>query len=252
MIQREKWRKRLAVLIAWIGVMLGWQLLVVFSQLPQYVLPTPITVWYKAVEEFPDLLPHCWATLQLIVGGLLGGVVAGCVVATVLHVSPPVRYALFPLLVSAQNVPVIVIAPFFVVWFGFGVLPKLILVAGVCFFPIVMNVFDGMERVDPSLQRYFAISGAKRWQRLWYLSWPSAIPALFTGMKLAATYSVLGAVISEWIGAPAGLGVYMLLKKASFDVAALFVVVIIIVLISVLLVRLISEGERLCTRWHER
>jgi ABC-type nitrate/sulfonate/bicarbonate transport system permease component len=233
-----------------VAVLVVWQCSVMWSGIPHYVLPSPVDVWRTALEDAPLLVRHGMATAMLVVGGLGGGIVCGIVVASALHASAPMRAVVLPLLIGAQNVPLIVIAPFFVIWFGFGVWPKMLLVTGVCFFPIVINTLDGLSRVDPMRARYFAMSGANAWQQFVYLSWPTALPMVFSGCKLAATYSVLGATIAEWVGAHAGLGVYMMFKKASFDVAALFVVVLIVVVASIGLVHGISYIERRCTRWH--
>jgi ABC-type nitrate/sulfonate/bicarbonate transport system permease component len=231
-------------------ILLVWQCAVLWSGIPHYVLPAPIDVWQTALDDAPLLLHHGIATALLVVGGLICGIVCGIVVAGALHASARMRALVLPLLIGAQNVPLIVIAPFFVIWFGFGVWPKMLLVTGVCFFPIVINTLDGLHRVDAMRARYFAMSGASAWQKFVHLTWPTALPMVFSGCKLAATYSVLGATIAEWVGAQAGLGVYMMLKKASFDVAALFVVVLMIVTASIGLVQCISVIERRCTRWH--
>lgn len=232
------------------GICAIWQVVVMGANVPAYVLPTPQAVLHAAIEEASTLLLHSAYTSQLILSGLLGGCATGVVVAVVLHVYAPIRMLLLPVLVWMQNVPFIVIAPLFVLWFGFGLLPKVLLIVGVCFFPVAMSTLDGLRRVDAALWRYAQMSGATRTQLLFRLELPWALPQLFSGCKLAATYSVLGAVISEWVGAAHGLGVYLMIKKSSFEVADMFVAVIVIALLSQWLVQGIGWLQRRTVRWN--
>lgn len=221
-----------------------WELIVRFAEVPHWLVPTPSSILSEAIQSYQTFLPHAFATVQLALLGLAIGIACGLTVAIVLHRFTFIRELFYPILIMSQNVPILVLALLLIIWFGFGLLPKLIIICLVCFFPIVIAAMDGFRQTAPELKHYFAMVGATRAQTFWKLEWPYAYPAIFSGIKIAATYSVMGAVIAEWLGAKKGIGVYMTLAQSSFRTDRVFVAIFAIVLLSLLLfsgIRLIEK-----------
>ncbi len=232
-------------LLAWEGVYrAGWY--------SPGMFPGPTVVFAALVNNWPILWMHTSSTSLIIFSGFAIGVSIGFMLAVVLHFSPLLRSAFTPLLVLSQNVPVIVLAPLLAIWFGFGWLPKMIVLTLVCFFPVAISTLDGLSRADRSMMTYMRMSGAKRWQIFTKLELPWSLTSVFSGLKVSATYSVLGAVVAEWSGASKGLGYYLFLSKSGFQVANMFAAIVLIVVLSMLMFGLMLLGEKLLIRWHSR
>ncbi|CAM5216660.1 ABC-type nitrate/sulfonate/bicarbonate transport system permease component OS=Ureibacillus acetophenoni OX=614649 GN=SAMN05877842_10689 PE=3 SV=1 [Ureibacillus acetophenoni] len=169
-------------------------------------------------------------------------------IAIILYRLPKVNELLYPLLILSQNIPTIVLAPLLIIWFGFGMLPKLIVISLVCFFPIVVSSMDGFRQTAPELKHYMQMVGATRNQIFWKLEFPHSLPSIFSGLKIAATYSVMGAVISEWLGAKTGIGVYMTLAQSSFRIDRVFLAIFFIMFLSVILFGVIRSIEKLVVK----
>lgn len=225
-------------------LLLGWELAVSFYALEPWMLPAPTVVWRELIDRFPSMIIDIVATMRIAITGLTMGVLLGAVLALLLHLSHLAYRALYPLLVVSQNIPIITLAPLLILWFGFGDLPKLLIVTLVCFFPVTISLLSGFRQVDPTLHQYLKIAGASRLQLFTKLELPSALPSLFAGLKLAATYSVMGAVISEWLGAEEGLGLVMTTAATSFRTARVFVVILLIVVLSLMMVGVIALLEK--------
>jgi len=214
------------------------------ADVPPWLLPAPSIILVEGLQSYQTFLPHALATVQLALLGLAIGVGCGLSMAIVLHRFTFIRELFYPILIMSQNIPILVLAPLLIIWFGFGLLPKLIIICLVCFFPIVIAAMDGFRQTAPELMHYFEMIGATKTQTFWKLEWPHAYPAIFSGVKIAATYSVMGAVIAEWLGAKKGIGVYMTLAQSSFRTDRVFVAIFAIVLLSLLLfssIRLIEK-----------
>ena len=230
--------------------LLVWEAVARLEWFPPFLFPGPATVAAAFLENPALVFSHMGSTFGIaVVGYALGGAV-GLLVAFVLHLSPLLRRALAPLLLLSQNVPTIVLAPLLVVWFGYGLLPKLMLLTLVCFFPIAIATLDGLARADRSMVGYMRMAGATRWQTFVKLELPWSLPAMFSGLKVSAAYSVLGAVISEWVGAKKGLGVYLNLMHSGFQVDNMFVAIAFIAALSLALFGLVAAVERRVVRWH--
>jgi ABC-type nitrate/sulfonate/bicarbonate transport system permease component len=158
----------------------------------------------------------------------------------------------YPILVLSQNIPLIALAPLLMLWFGFGLLPKVIVITIVCFFPITIALLDGFMQTDHIMLSYMKMIGATRLQIFRKLELPHALPSLFSGLKIAATYAVSGAMISEWLGSDKGIGYYMKLQKAGFKTVLVFDSIFIIVLLSIILFQAIVLLESLVIRWKSR
>src|SRR5699024_951667 len=184
-------------------------------------------IFKEARDVLPTFMPHFNASLSLAIFGFIIGVSIGLLIAMALHVIPGVRRTIFPFIILSQNVPVIVLAPLLVIWFGFGFLPKLIIIVIACFFPVAISTLGGLQETDRELMHYMKMMGATNRQLLWKLQFPHALPSIFSGLKIAATYSVMATIISEWLGAQEGIGVYMTLALSSYRTTRVFVAIII-------------------------
>lgn len=241
------WRPVTAILLI-IGI---WELATAVFEIEEWFLPAPSVIYHEAIEVFPRFLPHLLSTVKLAFAGFLIGSAFGLIIASLLHISPVMKNTLYPLLVLSQNIPIIILAPLLIIWFGFGSLPKFILITLACFFPIAVSTLGGLMQTNRELVHYMKMMGAKKYQMFWKLELPHAIPSIFSGLKISATYSVMAAVISEWLGAQEGIGVFMTLASSSYRTSRVFVAIIVIMLLSMLFFACISLLERWMLRWNK-
>ncbi|MDM5233736.1 ABC transporter permease [Lysinibacillus pakistanensis] len=225
-----------------------WELIVRLADIPHWLLPSPSAILTEGIRSFETFMPHAFATVQLALLGLTIGICCGLAVAVLLHRFSFIRELFYPILIMSQNVPILVLAPLLIIWFGFGLLPKLIIICLVCFFPIVIAAMDGFRQTSPELKHYFEMIGATKAQTFWKLEWPFAYPSIFSGIKIAATYSVMGAVIAEWLGAKKGIGVYMTLAQSSFRTDRVFVAILAIICLSLVLFSAIRLLEKIIVK----
>ncbi|GBF71937.1 hypothetical protein PA598K_00165 [Paenibacillus sp. 598K] len=230
-------------------LLIVWQGAVWLFELEAWKLPGPVEIIREAAAIWPRLLEHTWATTKLAVFGFALGAATGVLVAAVLHLLPGARSGLYPLLVLTQNIPTIVLYPLLMIWLGLGLLPKLVLIVLVCFFPIAVAMLSGLSQRDPRLFDYLAMIGAGKWRIFRDLELPGAIPYLFSGLKIAAAYSITGVIVAEWLGASSGIGYYIKLSYSGFLVTRVFAGVAIIVLLSLAVFGVIVVLERWCMRW---
>jgi ABC-type nitrate/sulfonate/bicarbonate transport system permease component len=241
-----RWLPPLALLT---GLLLLWEVLVRTLDVASYLLPPPSDVW-SAFRRTADVLPdHLWATASTAVVGLALGTAVGVAMAVAIASIPLVRRAVYPIVVASQSIPVVVLAPLFVVWFGFGLLPRVLVVALVVFFPIVVATVDGLlasDREQVDLVRSF---GGSRADVLRHVLVPGALGPFFAGLKVAAAYAMFGAVVAEWMGASRGLGVYLERSRRSFLTDQMLVAVALVALVSLALFGLVNLLARLVTPW---
>lgn len=236
-----------AVLIG--ALLVLWQALVRLLALPAWLLPAPTDVLDAFVSAGPTLVWHAAATLQETLLGLAAALVTGVGVAVAMDRQPFLRRGLFPVLVTSQTIPVVAIAPLLVIWLGYGPLPKVIVVTLVCFFPIAVATFDGLGAVDPDAVRLVRSMGASGWQLFWRVRWPGALPSLFSGVRIGATYGVIGAIVSEWVGGSRGLGFYMVSMADQLLTARVFAAIAVSSLLSILLFGAVTLWQRLAIPW---
>lgn len=246
------WRKGWSPVLVLLLFLLVWELAVRIFNVPAWLLPSPVQIGHELITGVGVYSSHLVPTVQLTLAGLATGSVFGVITAVLLHNVPFLREAVYPLIIISQNIPTIVLAPLLVIWFGFGTLPKLIVIILVCFFPVTVALLDGFRRSDPDLMNYMKMAGATKRQIFWKLEWPQSLPSLFSGLKISATYSVMGAVISEWLGARQGIGVYMTFASSSFRTDRVFVAIFFIVLFSLTLFLAIQLLEKIVIRWHPK
>ncbi|TYP77711.1 ABC-type nitrate/sulfonate/bicarbonate transport system permease component [Paenibacillus methanolicus] len=235
-----------------LGFLALWQAAVSLFAIEAWILPSPLAIFQEMAAEWPRLMGHAAATVRLTLLGFAAGTAAGLGLAALLHLIPGARAGLYPLLVLTQNVPVIVLGDLLVIWFGFGVLPKLILLILVCFFPVSVSMLSGLQQADPKLIHYMRMIGADKRQLFWKLELPGALSHLFSGLKIAASYCVIGAIYAEALGSNEGLGFYIRLSSNGWETSRVFAGILIIVLFSLLLFGVIALIERYSIRWKVR
>jgi putative hydroxymethylpyrimidine transport system permease protein len=191
-------------------------------------------------------------TTQEVVLGVLLAVVVALATALLLHSSSLLRRTIYPLLIASQTVPVVVFAPILAIMFGYGIEPKLVIVALICFFPIVVNTLDGLRSVDPELPRMMRTLDADRWAIFRRVEFPSALPQLFSGARVAVTYAPIGAVFGEWSGSTDGLGFVMLQATPQLRTALVFAAIVVLTAESIALFLLVRLLERVVLEWNRR
>ncbi len=230
-------------------IVAAWELICVSGMVPSYMLPSPVDVAAAFINDFPTLMLHAATTLQEAAWGLLAGILLAFVMATAMDRFEVLAKAFYPLMIITQTIPTIAIAPLLVLWMGFGMMPKITLVVITTFFPITVGLLDGFRGVDADAVRLMRSMGAGRAQIFWHVKLPEAMPQFFSGLKISASYAVVGAVISEWLGGFEGLGVYMTRVKKAYAFDKMFAVIILIVVISLLLMALVNDLRNLSMPW---
>ncbi|MDR2807906.1 MAG: ABC transporter permease [Spirochaetaceae bacterium] len=226
-------------------LLMVWQVVSVLHLIPGYMLPSPIMVMSALLGDFPLLLKHLWQTITEALIGLGLAVVSAFALAIVMDAKALVKSAVLPVLLLTQTVPTIALAPLLVLWLGYGLTPKIVLVFLSCFFPMAISILGGFESLDPDMIRLFQTMGASRIHLYRYLKIPSAMPAFFSGLKIAASYSIIGAVVAEWLGGNSGLGVYMTRVRKSYSFDKMFAVIVIIAFLSFVLMKLVGKLEKI-------
>jgi putative hydroxymethylpyrimidine transport system permease protein len=227
----------------------AWEGAAQLLDIEDYLLPAPSEIARALGEDRDLLLPDTWVTAQEVLLGFAVALVVGLAIAIALHLSPLLRRTVYPLVVASQAVPVIVIAPILVIWFGFGIAPKLIVIALICFFPIVVNTLDGLQSVDQAQVKMLRTLGATRLDVFSRLELPSALPYLFSGAKIAVAVAVIGAVFGELVGSDAGLGHAIQVGTAQLLTARVFAAVLILSVMAIALFALVAALERLAVPW---
>ena len=242
-------KKVVAPLLAVVGLLAIWQAVCMAGLVPNYMLPSPVEVVQALVKDFSLLMSHLWTTLAEAAIGLAIGVVVGFVFAVLMDKFETFYLAFDPLLTVSQTVPTVAIAPLLVLWFGYGLLPKVLLVVLTTFFPITVALASGFRSVDPDQIDLLRTMNASEWQIFRYAKLPAAADQFFSGLRISATYAIVGAVISEWLGGFTGLGVYMTRVRKNFEYDRMFAVIIITSALSLALMKGVDILERLCMPW---
>jgi len=226
-----------------------WWLLSATGAIPSYMLPSPLDVTRAFVRDFPNLMRHALVSVEEAILGLLIGTLLAFGLAVAMDRFLRLEEAVFPLLVVTQTIPTIAIAPLLVLWMGFGMEPKITLVVITTFFPIAVGLLDGFKSVDPDAVALLRSMKATRWQIFRHVKFPEALPSFFSGLRISASYAVVGAVISEWLGGFEGLGVYMTRVRKAYAFDKMFAVIILVAAVSLLLMAGVNLLRRLCMPW---
>jgi ABC-type nitrate/sulfonate/bicarbonate transport system permease component len=236
-----------ALLLA--AAILAWQGVASLHGVDDLTLSSPVETWHALRHDRSLLLDEAVVTAVEAVLGLVIAIVLGFGLAVAMHLVRPLRDAAYPLLLASQAIPLLVLAPLFVLAFGYGIGPKLAIVTLICFFPIVVNELDGLRAVDPDLLKLMRALGATRWMRLWKAELPNSLPFFFSGVRIAATVSVIGAVFGEWAGADRGLGRLVLLSNNQLQTPRVYAGTLLLTLMAIALFAIVSLVERVAIPW---
>jgi putative hydroxymethylpyrimidine transport system permease protein len=217
--------------------------------LESFLVPSPVEIAESLWENRGLLAENAWVTLREMLLGIVAALVVGVGFAVLMHRWRLLRDAAYPLVVASQTIPIVVIAPILLVWFGYGMTPKVLLIALFCFFPITVNTLDGLRSVDPEAVKMMRSLNASRWQRFWRVEAPAALPNLFTGMKIAVVFAPIAAVFAEWVGSSSGLGHLIQSDAAYFQVARQFATVAVLSAMALTLIGLVTLAERRVVTW---
>ena len=233
------------------AILIIWQFVSMAGLVPNFMLPSPVQVVKAFVSEFPLLMENSGVTLLEAAAGLFCGVAFGFIMAVLMDHFEKLYKAFYPLIVITQTVPTVAIAPLLVLWFGYEMLPKVILIVIVTFFPITIGLLEGFRSADKDMMNLLKSMGAGSLQIFRYIKMPGAMGRFFASLRISASYSVVGAVISEWLGGFSGLGVYMIRVKKAFAFDKMFAVIFLISIISLLLMKLVDILQKKCMPWEK-
>jgi ABC-type nitrate/sulfonate/bicarbonate transport system permease component len=231
-------------------VLAAWELYVVWGDVRESTLPPPTAVAESLWDNREMLAENAWVTIKEILIGFAVAIVVGVGVATLIRSSQKIERAVYPWLVVSQMIPIPAIAPILVIWTGFDLRPKIMVIALVSFFPIAVNTIDGLRAAEPELLNLLRTLKANAWQRFRKAQLPAALPFLFSGLKVAAAFSVIGAVFAEWVGASEGLGYLILVLNNQTATTDMFAVIVVLALIGISLFLIVTLIERLMLPWY--
>ena len=226
-----------------------WQILSMVNIIPKFMLPSPFEVVKAFVSDFPLLMKHTEVTLVEAFLGLGLGIILGFVVAVIMDRFEYAYKMIYPVLVITQTIPTVAIAPLLVLWMGYGILPKIMLILLTSFFPITIGLLDGFRSVDKDMLNLLKTMGATSFQNFIHLKLPSSLGYFFAGLRISVSYSIIGAVVAEWLGGYNGLGVYMTRVRKSYSFDKMFAVIFLISGISLLLMYFVKKIQRWCMTW---
>lgn len=230
-----------------------WEAIIRGFHVPRYFLPAPSQVAVALQQDWSGILaPAMWTTLSEVVFGFLIAAGAGVGLAILLHIFGPLRRTVYPLLIGSQTIPIVVLAPILAIMLGYGIMPKLVVVTLICFFPIVVNGIDGLRSVDDDFIHMMRTLDASRWAIFKRIEFPAALPAIFSGLRIAATFASIGAVFGEYAGSNGGLGYVIIQATPNLQTARIFADIFILILISFALFAVVSLLERIFVPWAPR
>ena len=240
----KKYHRNLIPALFLLSLLAVWEGAVRILKIPLYVLPSPVQVIQTLFSELDTLTGHAGVTVAEAVCGMVISLILALILGILMDCFPVIRQGLYPLLVVTQTVPMIVMAPILIIYLGFGMTPKILTVVLMCFFPIAVSFSDGLAQVEEDYVHLVRSYGAGRWMAYRLVKIPAAIPSLLSGLKVAATYSVSGAVVGEWSGSQSGLGYYLLRVKNGYMLDKVFACVLVIIILSLCMNGIIRLWQR--------
>ena len=231
-------------------IVIAWDLAIRIFKIPAYQIPAPADVVAVLWHDWPELLAQTWPTTYATLWGFLLSALFGIPIAMLIAGSKTVESYIYPLLVFSQSVPKVAIAPLFVVWFGFGIIPKVIAAFLLGFFPVVVSAVQGFKSVDLDMVDLARAMQGSRFQVFCAVNLPHAMPAIFSGLKVSVTLAVVGAVVGEFVGSNSGIGYVMQRSIGTFDLPTMFAALVILALMGVILFWAVDRIERLVIPWH--
>jgi ABC-type nitrate/sulfonate/bicarbonate transport system permease component len=243
-------RRHALPLVVLVGLVAVWEAWARLFNVDPHELPAPSRILGAFRGQEGLYADNTWRTVQETAVGFVVAVLIGLFFAFVIDATPLLRRAIYPLLIGSQTIPIIAIAPLLIIRLGFGLAPKIVIIVLYCFFPIVVSTVDGLRSAEPEMLNLLRAMGASRWQLLRVARVPAALPSIFSGVKIAATYAVTGAVVSEWLGGSKGLGVSMIRAQKSFAPDKVFAAVLIVMLLTLALFLIIDLAARWLMPWY--
>jgi NitT/TauT family transport system permease protein len=243
-------KRRAAPLIVFALLFLLWETAVHLTGIKEYLLPPPSKVWADFLKRYPTVMDGAWVTTQEIIAGYLLAVVVSIPLAMTVAYSRFVENAIYPVVVFLQIIPKIAIAPLFIIWFGFGFTPKLLLVFLLSFFPIVVSSIAGFKSVDLDIMDFARTTGASQWKMFAKIRLPQALPQIFTGLKVGAALAATAAVVAEFVASDKGLGYLLLQYNGNLDTPMVFATIILLSLIGLAVYYVVELIERFTIPWH--
>lgn len=232
-------------------LLLFWEFCTRYFSIRPFILPAPSNIILTAIEIAPSLIQNMWVTLSVLLSGYFIGVLGGIILAITMLVLPPIRRAIFPIIVMSQTIPKIAIAPLLILWFGVGPEPKIFIVALLAFFPVLINTVSGLESTERGHVELMRSVDASLLNLYRHVRLPAAVPQIFAGLKLALTVSVIGAVVGEWVVGNKGLGYLLLAYNSSLETASVFATLFLIIIITAVLFYSITKAEKIFS-WRSR
>jgi len=234
-----------------VGTVIAWEAFCRIVQIRDFVLPAPSLVAWQFWRNLPVYLDHTWVTVQEILVGFVVGSILGLLMAVAVVQSRTLQRGFYPLLVLFQTVPKAAIAPLLILWFGYGILPKVVLVAILAFFPVTVDGILGLTSIEHTLIDLLRSVSASRWQILRKIQMPHALPHIFAGLRVGSTLAVIGAILAEWVGANAGLGYMIMSAGAELKMDRMFAAILMASVLGVALFYAVALAERWLLPWHQ-
>ena len=243
-------RRRAGVVVVFLLLFLAWELAVRFFGIKEYLLPTPTRIWAEFMKRSETVMASAWVTTLEILAGFALAVLVSIPLAAAIAYSRFMENAVYPAIVFLQIVPKIAIAPLFIIWFGFGFTPKLLLVFLLSFFPIVVAAIAGFKSVDPDIMDFARTTGAGGWRLFAKIRLPQALPHIFTGLKVGAALSATAAVVAEFVASDRGLGYLLLQYNGQLETPMVFAIIVLLSLIGLAVYYSVEVVERFTIPWH--
>ncbi|MFL2627607.1 MAG: ABC transporter permease [Dehalococcoidia bacterium] len=226
-----------------------WEISCRIADVPKWLLPVPTDIVIELYQHWDLLLRHSFVTMYEILIGFSFSIVTGTLIGGFIVYSKTLEKTLYPIIISSQTIPIIAIAPILLVWFGYGLLPKVLVVGLIAFFPIAVNTIDGLKSIDEDIVKMMKTLGANKSQIFKKIQIPNSLPYIFTGLRIGMAASVIGAVISEWVGSSEGLGYLMIRSKPQFLTERVFAAIFLLSIIGFLLFLLVNYCEKKIVYW---
>lgn len=244
----SKWQRLLCITV---GLLVLWQAIVWVTDVPRFILPSPLLVLQTLYTQWALIVEHSWVTLLEIILGMLLGSLLGFASALVLQAVKPIRPWLLPVLIVSQAIPVFALAPILMIWLGYGILSKVVMASLIIFFPVASACYDGLRQTPQAWLDLAQTMQASAWQQLRYIRLPAALPSLASGLRVAASVAPIGAVVGEWVGSSAGLGYLMLQANARMQVALMFACLFVLAILALILYFSIDFSLKRMMPWVE-
>ena len=244
----DKIKNSLYPVVTFLIILIIWQFVVEGFNIPQYILPSPIDILGVFFTDYENLYLHTVFTLNEALLGFILSIIIALVMGILMDFIPIFKKCFYPIMLVTQTIPTITIAPLLIMWFGFGILPKILMVTLTCFFPILINFVDGMENLDKDYLNLFKTMNAGKLNTFTHLKFPMSMDKLFSGLMISSTYAVMAATVAEWLGGSQGLGVYMVRSKSAYALDKVFASTLIVVVSSLIFVGIIQGIKKIVLR----